>query len=361
MNTLYDDLPFDLRADLAFRPHFKARLTLQETCNDQRGSNPLVVQTDWNEKEGFFIQSIDGGVCGLDFAFHHNPKESLLNKIALTGQLKVNVPKFAQLMPQEFQETVSEFEIGKGYELSGGLFIHKTDLEKSSFSGYLKGKNFQLMGSQMGTLMSEIRLRPDHVELDHFTISDTSGMFAVESMRLSKTSENHWNLNIPEVVITDFRPSLLKKIGKYPTRIKPLTIRELRAHNIQGTLGDASSFVGKGNLNFINTFKRDYHILDIPFEILGRLGLDMGLLVPVRGKLEYVIIDGRVYFTELKGSYSEGKRSQFYLSPIEHSYIDFEGNINVNIKMKQYVLLKVTEPFTLSIGGTFENPKYGLR
>ena len=146
VNTLYDDLPFDLRADLAFRPHFKARLTLQETCNDQRVSNPLVVQTDWNEKEGFFIQSIDGGVCGLDFAFHHNPKESLLNKIALTGQLKVNVPKFAQLMPQEFQETVSEFEIGKGYELSGGLFIHKTDLEKRSFSRNNNGNNFQLMG-----------------------------------------------------------------------------------------------------------------------------------------------------------------------------------------------------------------------
>jgi hypothetical protein len=361
VNTLYDELPFDLKADLSFHPHFTSRFVIQETCNDQRGEQPLVIQTDWNKNEGFFIQSMDGGVCGLDFSFHHNPKESFLDKMALTGQLKVNVPKLAQLMPEEIRNTVSEFEIGKGYELSGDLIISKTQFDESHFSGYLKGKKFQLMGSLMGTLMSEIDIRPDHIELDHFTISDSSGMFAIESIRMIKNSNEEWELNIPEVVITDFRPSLLKKIGKYPTRIKPLTIRELRANNIRGTLGNASSFVGKGNLNFINTFKRDYHILDIPFEILGRLGLDMGLLVPVRGEIEYVIVDGRVYFTELKSSYSEGKRSQFYLSPIEHSYIDFDGNINVNIKMKQYVLLKVTEPFTLSIGGTFENPKYGLR
>lgn len=361
VNTLYDEMPFDLSADLSFHPHFTSHLVVQETCNDQRGEQPLVIQTGWNENEGFFIQSMDGGMCGLDFSFHHNPKESFLDRMALTGQLKVNVPKLVQLMPEDLRNVVSEFEIGKGYELSGDLILSKAQFDESRFSGYLKGKNFQLMGSLMGTLMSEIDIRPDHIELDHFTISDSSGMFAIESIRVMKKSNEEWELNIPEVVITDFRPSLLKKIGKYPTRIKPLTIRKLQANNIRGTFGNASSFVGRGNLNFINTFKRDYHILDIPFEILGRLGLDMGLLVPIRGEIEYVIVDGRVYFTELKSSYSEGKRSQFYLSPIEHSYIDFDGNINVNIKMKQYVLLKVTEPFTLSIGGTFENPKYGLR
>ena len=225
----------------------------------------------------------------------------------------------------------------------------------------LKGKNFQLMGSVMETLLSEIHIQPNHIELNHFNLSDASGMFSMDTIQLCQNDNKEWELSIPDVTITDFRPSLLKKIGQYPTRIKPLTIRNLHCYNIRGTLGDGESFTGKGALNFINTFKRDYHLLDIPFDILGRLGLDMGLLVPVRGDLEFVFIDGRVYLTNLKGSYSEGKRSQFFLSPIEHSYLDFEGNLNINIKMKQYVLLKVTEPFTLNIGGTFENPKYGLR
>ena len=40
--------------------------------------------------------------------------------------------------------------------------------------------------------------------------------------------------------------------------------------------------------------------------------------------------------------------------------VDFEGNINLNIRMKQSVLLKITEPFMLTIGGTLESPKYSL-
>jgi hypothetical protein len=319
------------------------------------------VTTDWNDHEGFFIHSIEGGVGGLDFSFHHNPKDSFLDKMALAGQVKINAYRLAKFLPERAKKAVESFEIGKGYELSGNLIISKTNFEDTHFSGYLKGKHFHLLGSLMETLLSEIRIEPKGIELRHFNLSDVSGIFSMETIQISQEEQDRWELHVPELSISDFRPSLLKKIGEYPTRIKPLTIRSLHCYNIRGTLGNAKSFTGKGDLNFINTFKRDYHILDIPFEILGRLGLDMGLLVPVRGDLEFVMVDGRIYLTNLKGSYSEGKRSQFFLSPIEHSYLDFEGNMNINIKMKQYVLLKVTEPFTLYIGGTFENPKYSLR
>jgi len=362
LNTLFDEMPFDLRMQLSFLPHFTSKIIIQETFREERGGkDPLVIQTTWSEQEGYYVRSIDGQVCGLDFDFHHNPKESFLDRAVLTGQLKVNVPALSKLLPENFQETVKEFEIGKGYELCGDLILSKLKLEDSYFVGYLKGKNFQLMGSSMETLMSEITIHPNQIELSNFNISDVSGIFKMEAIRINKEQDQRWNLVIPELAVQDFRPSLLKKIGKYPGRIKPLTIRELHFHNIRGYLGDAKSFAGKGQLNFINTFKRDYNIFDIPFEILGRLGLDMGLLVPVRGDLNFIMVDGRVYLTELKKSYSEGKRSQFFLSPTHPSYIDFDGNLNINIKMKQYVLLKLTEPFTLSIAGTFENPKYGLK
>ncbi|MDN3509360.1 MAG: hypothetical protein P0S93_05030 [Candidatus Neptunochlamydia sp.] len=361
VNTAFDQTPFDICVNLSFFDRFRSRFEIKELTKERQKQPPLVIATDWNQNEGFFIQTIEGGVCGLDFSFHHNPKNSFLDKMALVGQLKINVPRFTKLLPEKMQETVQGFEIGKGYELSGDLVLSKTFIEESQFAGYLKGKNFELMGSVMETLLSEIHIHLNHIELNHFNLSDVSGMFFIETIQLTQNDQEGWELSIPDMTITDFRPSLLKKIGQYPTRIKPLTIRNLHCCNIRGTLGDMKSFTGKGELNFINTFKRDYHILDIPFDILGRLGLDMGLLVPVRGDLEFVLIDGRVYLTNLKGSYSEGKRSQFFLSPVEHSYLDFEGNLNINIKMKQYVLLKVTEPFTLYIGGTFENPKYGLR
>ncbi|NGX50894.1 MAG: hypothetical protein K1060chlam2_00745 [Chlamydiae bacterium] len=362
LTTLFDEMPFDLKAHLSFLPHLTTRIVVQESSSGQQESeDPLVIKTTWSEQEGFYIRSLEGRVCGLDFDFHHNPKESFLDRAVLTGQLKLDLPALGRLLPDNVQESIREFGIGEGYVLSGDLTLSKVKLEESFFEGYLKGKNFQLMGSTMETLMSEITIYSDQIELSHFNISDASGIFTMEEIEIKQSLDERWSLVIPELAIQDFRPSLLNKIGKYPGPIKPLTIRTLKFHNIRGYLGDAKSFSGKGKMKFINTFKRDYNLLDIPLEILGRLGLDMGLLVPVRGNLKFIMVDGRIYLTELTKSYSEGKRSQFFLSVKQPSYIDFDGNINVNIKMKQYVLLKLTEPFTLSIAGTFENPKYGLK
>ena len=361
LNTLFDEIPFDLEAQFSLLPHFTSKIEIQETPSEGRSHDPLRIQTGWNKQEGFYIHNIEGKLCGLDFDFHHHPKDSFLDQSVLTGQLKINVPVFTKLLPEKFQNAVKEFEIGKGYELSGDLVLSKLNLKESYFSGYLKGKNFELLGSVMETLMGEIKIRPSHVELTHFNVSDASGIFSMESVRIEQGEDQRWSLMIPELVMQDFRPSLLNKVGKYPGRIKPLTVRDLHFRSVRGYLGDAKSFTGKGFLNFINTFKRESNLLDLPFEILGRLGLDMGLLAPVRGKLNFIMVDGRVYLTELNKSYSEGKRSQFFLSPNQSSFIDFEGNIDINIKMKQYVLLKITEPFTLSISGTFDNPKYSLK
>ena len=355
---------FDLCGTVTFFDQFfKSRFEIKELVQsrNRQTPSPLTITTDWNPHEGFFIQTIEGGLCGLDFSFHHNPKHSSADIIALTGQLKMNFSFLSPLLPEEIKRMIQSFGIGNGYELSGDLILSKGSFGKSAFLGYLKGKHFELMGSVMETLLSEIQIYPNHIVLSRFNVSDVSGIFSMPFIELVRERENEWELRIPQLVMNDFRPSLLKKIGKCPTRIKPLTIRSLYCHNIQGILGKKESFSAKGDLSFINTFKRDAHILDIPFEILGRLGLDMGLLIPVRGDLEFTLLDGRVYLTRLKKSYSEGKRSQFFISPVEQSYIDLQGNINIQIKMKQFVLLKVTEPFTLHVGGTFENPKYSLR
>jgi len=362
MNTFLDDHPFDLHAEVELLPHLKTRITVQETIvEEQTSERPLTIVSDWNENEGMFIQSIEGSVSGLDFSLHHNPKGSFLDQMTLTGQLKVDVPTFAKCLPESLQETIQELGIGKGYELSGDCIISKEKFLDSHFTGYLKGKKFQLMGTEMETLLSEITIHRDHIELSKFNLSDVSGIFSIDHLHLAHDPEKNWRVTIPKVIVQDFRPSLLKKIGSYQGKIKPLHIRDMSFHNIRGTLGDLRSFTGKGSLAFTNTFKSDYNLLDIPFEILGRLGLDMGLLVPIRGHLDYFLADGKVYLTELSDSHSEGKRSKFYLSASEPSFIDLDGGVNVNIKMKQYVLLKVTEPFTLSIRGNFEDIRYSLK
>lgn len=360
LHTAFEERPFKIQARAALLPHFKASVTIKdrETCDLSK--SPLSIVGSYQESKGFFIQSVEGSINGLDVSLHHDPRKSCLDRMALTGQLKMDLPKIAPYLPSFMQKMVEKCEVGKGYELSGDLILSKDHLSNSYFTGYLKGKRFELLGSQMETLMSEIRADINRIELKNLTLSDVSGIFAIETIELSREKNRPWKVVIPTITVQDFRPSLLKKIGSYERQIKPLTIRHLSFQNLQGVLGDPKSFKGEGTLTFTNTFKNDYNILDLPFELLANLGLDTGLLVPIRGRLDYFLEGGRIYLKELLDSHSEGKRSKFYLSPVEASYIDLDGNLNIKIKMKQDVLLKVTQPFTLSIGGTFKKIRYSL-
>jgi hypothetical protein len=95
--------------------------------------------------------------------------------------------------------------------------------------------------------------------------------------------------------------------------------------------------------------------------LLKDLGLDPGLLTPVSGELSCELFDGKWRITELKNTYSEERRSQFYLHPEEESYMDMDGNLHVNIKVKQETTLKIAEPFTFIVRGNVEKPRYFLK
>ncbi len=361
-NTCFNDLPFDVTAQVQMQPKVTSQIVIQETLKEEVSYRaPLTIQGSWRNGSGFVIDRAEGHLLGLDVSMTYNPKDECDNKYILSGGIQIDFSRLSKGLPTKLKEEIAAFEVGKGFELVGDLFLGKESLHDFNFRGYFRGKHFHLFGSEMETLLSEVAISPDGATLSQFNMSDEAGIFSVKELDVGRMSDGKWSLKIPELSIQDFRPSLLKKIGRYRGRIKPLMIKQLHFNDIRGTLGSVETFTGKGDLHFINTFKRDYTLLDIPLEILGRLGLDMGLLVPTRGHVDFVMVDGKVYFVDLANSYSEGKRSEFFLASEQPSYIDFEGNLNLNIRMKQYVLLKLTQPFILSIGGTFENPKYSLR
>ena len=96
--------------------------------------------------------------------------------------------------------------------------------------------------------------------------------------------------------------------------------------------------------------------------MLKNLGLDPGLFTPVQGEVDLELHGDKFYVTELKNVFSEGGRSEFYLAPEpEGSYVDLEGNVRVDLKMRQNVVLKLTEPLTLTIRGTLEKPRYSFQ
>ena len=56
--------------------------------------------------------------------------------------------------------------------------------------------------------------------------------------------------------------------------------------------------------------------------------------------------------------YSEGKASKFYL-PNADSHMDFNGHLNVKLRMKQYNLIfKFTELFTFMVQGPYDKPSF---
>ena len=85
------------------------------------------------------------------------------------------------------------------------------------------------------------------------------------------------------------------------------------------------------------------------------------MLNPVEGKILYEIKKSKVVFTKFIDVYSHDKRCNFNLAKqVNESYLDFKGNLDIRIKMKQNVILKITEPFLISVEGFCLNPRYSL-
>ena len=88
------------------------------------------------------------------------------------------------------------------------------------------------------------------------------------------------------------------------------------------------------------------------------MGLDLELLIPVAGNLDFEIRNKKFVITGMHDLYSENQRSKFF--SVGEPYMDFEGNLNIDVKMKQYVLFKITEKFVLSITGNIQKPEIKL-
>ena len=266
------------------------------------------------------------------------------------------------LFPQDWKKATSLFKLGKGYELRGMISLPKKELNWFEFDGAIAGKQFEIGDFRFKTLLAQIVIQPKSVEIQDFKISDRSGIITVDQMDFHTEDYVNWSFSIPSFIAQDIRPSLIERIDQKEEEIKPFLVRQLKLENLNGNLSDPLSIKGVGEMEFINSFKRGVTVLDIPAEFLGRLvGLDQELLIPVKGKLEFHLQKGKIFFSNLIDAYSENNRSQFFLMNDEFEpYMDFQGNMKIHIKMKQFVLFKLTENFILSIGGNIQNPDVKL-
>lgn len=314
---------------------------------------PLGIDWSYSNESGFLIREIDGRFGGVEASFH-----ALDAGTTLIGSARIDFETVSKIIPQRIAQVFTDLKMGKGYELKGKLFLG----DGISFRGLFTGKQIDLFGFQLRTLLSQFEFDPDRIRLSDLKVSDSAGMLKIDELVAAANGDAPWIISIPHLSILELRPSLLQKPGSTPQPAGPLVVREMKIDDFQGLLEDSKTYTAKGALSFINSFRREHTVFDIPSDLLGRIvGLDLELLIPACGILQYELKNGFFHLTRLIDSFSEGQRSEFFLVPEPLPMMDLDGNLHILVSMKQFVLFKLTESFQILIDGKLDDPQFHLQ
>jgi hypothetical protein len=334
---------------------------------------PLTIHWSLHPLYGLQIKKATGYFSGIEMQL--STPEALTNSNSpwniLTGTIHLDLPEVCHLTPPKITEKMAQWKIGKGYSLIGTWWIDPKaipfDFANVYFQGMLNGTNFEIKGFRLDSLIAEIDYSPTQVAVKNIQVQDLAGTLNIPELLFNKNSEEYWEMSLPELAVRNLRPSILQLVGR-PARgsPKPLVIKRFDLAQCRGILDVPDSFKGNGNLYFVNPSRRNLQntIFAIPAEILLRVGLDLNVLNPGFGTVFFEIKGDRFFLTRFKDMYSDGRASKFYLtknSP-EESWVDFDGNLHLQVRMKQYNLVfKLAELFTVTVQGTLRKPLYTLQ
>lgn len=303
-----------------------------------------VLRLHWRYSDGFLLDHAQGNFYGLGASFFRDGDKSYLD-------MSCDFTKITRVLPDSLLRYANVLQLGNGYFVKGTF-------KDDRFEGVITGKNFECYGHKFGAFSALTYYDKGKLSFKKGLLSDEALILSVSDLDIDISTGE---LNLPRLELKSFRPSLLTSITKGQEEIDPFLVTSFLVKDFSGNINDITSFKASGYCNFINSFKRDYTILDIPADLIGGIfGLDMELLIPVRGKFVFNIDNGIARITKLKNAFSENCRSQFFLTG-DPSYVDSNGTIDINMAMKQFVLFKFTENLLLSIKGSIFNPKISFR
>lgn len=338
----------------------RGELVITEAPKKREGA--LVV--DWERDPAFGVSIIRalGNFSGLHLDLVPNGTRALVpDALFLTGSVRVDPKRAFGMISSVAKEGAKNNGMGS-FSLDGDW---KLDKETGGlfFEGMLLAEGFSLKGYEFNLVTSEVKILPDRVVLSELFLQDDAGEVTTPLIELSKLGKE-WQVACDQASVVKFRPSLLKDVGKERGLQKDLLIREISLQQFTGPLGEPSLWKGKGRLSFQakNKQKARAPLFQIPQEVLSRIGLDTKVLQPIAGHVDYRIEGGKVWLVKFRDMYSEGKLSKFFLAGKSNpSYIDFDGNMNVNVRMKQYNLVfKLAELLTVRVQGTLTKPSYAF-
>ncbi len=315
-------------------------------------------------REGWGVKEIEGNLCGIDIALKQmgsHPEDW----IALTGEIAVDPTQAHKLLSETFLNLAEKWEIEGQFLLQGDFRFSQANPKVVAFEGGLFADSPKVHGVKFESLSSYLWFTPDEFLVSDLTLADWAGDLHIDRVAAQLSSKG-WEVELDQLKVSDFRLSRLKSPwtdwkGKRRPFYQSFFVKTLLLERLVGRVGDWTSFQGQGVLNFTNPPKTTLlsNLLMIPSEITARIGLDLTNFIPSRGEIDYEISEGKIWLNEFRNMFSDGKRSRFYLAEGHSASIDFEGNLDFRVKMKQYnLLMKLAEFFTITVNGTCSHPTY---
>lgn len=363
---LYEKTPFWISLRSSFPSLSSGDLSLSVNENAQQS---LVVKWKQDPQEGILIQNIEGQCAGVSVKLMP-AAESKNEHICLAGDVVVDTAAIAGILPEKTRRMLEKWKISGKCLLSGNWEMKRRGFaswsEQISYSGGIHARNFMVKGYQCETLMARVEATSSAIHLKDVRLQDLAGTLLAETMDFTPNSIAECHVKIPTLSISEFRPSLLRVVGVLPEPSEStFLIRQLNMDQFSGNLFEPKTFLAEGRAYCLNPPKRDQPnaVWTIPTDILSGVGLDLSVLSPVAGTIHFRIENEKIYLTKFKDMYSAGRLSKFSLfkKGSTPSHIDFDGNVFVQVRMKQSSLLfKLAELFTVTIQGTLQNPTYSI-
>lgn len=329
-----------------------------------RSVNNLIV-CDWvmQKEEGLVLQKVQGAAFGLQVALTGAANAA---QQTFGGAIKLaNREALLPLLPETLQAFLTKWQMNAGYIVRGQWWLDKTLLEHYRFKGHLAGEQMRLLGNTLEQALGELAFEEGLIELHNFRIIDPAVRMDIPALILTKKGEESWAIKMNLLQISNLRLADLKRAEPVAKRLRSVIIPRAALRDLQGDLSHVSTLTGYGDMSFdkIKSSSIGSQLMSIPGDILGRLGLNLSVLSPASGSIDFVIENRRVLITKMRDVYSDGEMSRFYLPKSSTpSYIDFDGNLNITLRMKQYnLLLKLAEALSINVTGKWDDPSYSLK
>jgi hypothetical protein len=351
--TKWQDQPLHVQMHM----QLAKQLSLNVLLKDHPDSKGLSSEWKHSPAGKWVCESVDGVFRGVDLRMKRTQKDK--DKQIYSCKVQADFAEISTLLPKDWKANVKKWGLGKGYSFQGTIGVHAEDpLQIVSVQGDLLGEKFGLFGKNLELFQAKLDYTPQKVHVHGLRMGDHAAQLSIKTLDFTfNSTAKTWDISSPLISVKNFSPAAMFKGSKS----RGFEIKNLSFYDVKGSLNKLENLEGRGALYFASPTKKEFSFWDVPLTLVKDLGLDPGLLTPVMGEADFLLRHGRVYFTALRNVYSEGKRSQFYLSPMADSaYLSLTGDWHVDLSMKQNVVWKVTEDLILSIRGTLEKPKYSF-